>query len=144
MAGVSSADEAGEHPEGGNLGKGSRDGSLRQCDAVFESSGHDRRVQSAFDIISPTGRSWFFSIITEKMKEFDPSFSNLKEPIILRLQRARQGHFPKGGGGHPASGGEKLQILPMITHRFRRWKKQRPCSEKTLKAFRCFSSENDA
>ena len=98
-------------------------------DAVFESSGTTGGLQSAFDIIKSNGSVVVFSIITERMKEFDPSFLYLKEPIIYGSKGA--------GGAFPEAirllEEKKLQILPMITHRF-------PLEE-TAKAFKVFSDK---
>jgi threonine dehydrogenase-like Zn-dependent dehydrogenase len=98
-------------------------------DAVFESSGTTGGLQSAFDIIRSNGSIVVFSIITDKMKEFDPSFLYLKEPIIYGSKGAA-GAFPEA---IRLLEEKRLQILPMITHRF-------PLEE-TAKAFKVFEDK---
>ncbi len=98
-------------------------------DAVFESSGTTGGLQSAFDIIKSNGSIVVFSIITERMKAFDPSFLYLKEPIIYGSKGAA-GAFPEA---IRLLEEKKLQVLPMITHRF-------PLEE-TAKAFKVFEDK---
>jgi threonine dehydrogenase-like Zn-dependent dehydrogenase len=98
-------------------------------DAVYECSGTTGGLQSAFDIVRSNGSIVVFSIITERMKEFDPSFLYLKEPIIYGSKGA-SGMF---GEAMKLLEEKKLQILPMITHRF-------PLEE-TAKAFKVFSDK---
>ena len=98
-------------------------------DAVFESSGTAGALKSTFDVVKSNGEIVVFGIITERMKEFDPSFLYLKEPIIYGSTG--------GGGAFPEAlqllAEKKLQVLPMITHRF-------PLSE-TAKAFKVFADK---
>ncbi len=98
-------------------------------DAVCESSGTTGGLQSAFDVVRSNGSVVVFSIITEKMQEFDPSFLYLKEPIIYGSKGAA-GAFPEA---IRLLEEKKLQILPMITHRF-------PLAE-TAKAFQVFADK---
>ena len=51
-------------------------------DAVFESSGTAKALQSSFTVIKSNGSIVVFGIISEKIKEFDPSFLYYKEPVI--------------------------------------------------------------
>jgi threonine dehydrogenase-like Zn-dependent dehydrogenase len=98
-------------------------------DAVFESSGTAKALQSSFSVIKSNGSIVVFGIISEKIKDFDPSFLYYKEPVIY--------------GSKGASGAynetitllkeKKLSILPMITHRF--------SLEDTAKAFKVFEDK---
>ena len=51
-------------------------------DAAFESTGMPQGLQGCIDVIKSNGSIVVFGIIGERMKEFDPSFLYLKEPII--------------------------------------------------------------
>lgn len=98
-------------------------------DAVFESSGTAKALQSSFAVVKSNGSIVVFGIISEKIKEFDPSFLYYKEPII---------YGSKGSSGDYAETvklleEKKLKILPMITHRF-------PLDE-TAKAFKVFTDK---
>jgi threonine dehydrogenase-like Zn-dependent dehydrogenase len=96
---------------------------------VFESSGTAKALESAFSVVKSNGSIVVFGIISEKMKEFDPSFLYYKEPII---------YGSKGSSGDYTETvklleEKKLKILPMITHRF-------PLDE-TAKAFKVFEDK---
>jgi len=98
-------------------------------DAVFESSGTAKALESAFSVIKSNGSIVVFGIIAEKIKEFDPSFLYYKEPII---------YGSKGSSGDYAEtvtllAEKKLKILPMITHRFG--------LDETAKAFKVFEDK---
>ena len=98
-------------------------------DAAFESTGMPQGLQGCIDVIKSNGSIVVFGIIGERMKEFDPSFLYLKEPII---------YGSKGAGGAfdealKLLAEKKLKVLPMITHRF-------PLEE-TAKAFKVFSDK---
>ena len=98
-------------------------------DAVFESSGQAAALQSAFNAVRSNGSVVVFGIITDKIREFDPSFLYLKEPIIFGSKGA-SGMF---GEAMKLLEEKRLQILPMITHRF-------PLEE-TAKAFKVFEDK---
>lgn len=98
-------------------------------DAVFESSGTAKALESAFSVIKSNGSIVVFGIIAEKIKEFDPSFLYYKEPIIYGSKGASGAY----GGAIALLEEKKLKILPMITHRFG--------LEDTAKAFRVFSDK---
>lgn len=98
-------------------------------DAVFEATGRAAALQSAFDVVRPNGAVVVFGIITEKLAEFDPSFLYLKEPVIYGSKGAA-GMF---GEALRLLEEKRLQILPMITHRF-------PLEE-TARAFTLFSDK---
>ena len=75
-------------------------------DAAFESSGMAAGLQGAFDVIRSNGAVVVFGIIGERMKDFDPSFLYLKEPIIYGSKGA-SGAFddaPEAPGGEEDSG----------------------------------------
>ncbi len=98
-------------------------------DAVFESSGTAKALQSTFSVVKSNGAIVVFGIISEKIKNFDPSFLYFKEPVI---------YGSKGGSGAYSEAialleEKKLKILPMITHRF-------PLDE-TAKAFKVFTDK---
>ena len=98
-------------------------------DAVFESSGRAEALQNSFSVVKSNGSIVVFGIISEKIKEFDPSIFYYKEPII---------YGSKGSSGDYAETvklleEKKLKVLPMITHRF-------PL-EDTAKAFKVFEDK---
>ena len=98
-------------------------------DAVFESSGRAEALRSCFDVVKANGAVVVFGIISEKMKDFDPSFLYYKEPVI---------YGSKGSGGDYGEAlqllaQKKVRILPMITHRF--------LLHETAKAFKVFEDK---
>jgi threonine dehydrogenase-like Zn-dependent dehydrogenase len=95
-------------------------------DAVFESSGTAGALESAFSAVKSNGSIVVFGIIAEKIKEFDPSFLYYKEPIIFGSKGASGAY----GGAIALLEEKKLEILPMITHRFG--------LDETAKAFKVF------
>ncbi len=98
-------------------------------DAVFESSGRVDALQSAFSVVKSNGSIVVFGIISEKIKEFDPSVFYYKEPVVYGSKGA------SGAYGETIALLEqkKLKISPMITHRF-------PL-EDTAKAFKVFEDK---
>ena len=83
-------------------------------DAAIEASGTAQGLQGAFDVVKSNGAIVVFGIIGEKMKEFDPAFLYLKEPVIYG-SKGGEGAFPEA---MQLLAEKRLQILPMITHRF--------------------------
>lgn len=83
-------------------------------DAVFESSGRAEALQSAFSVVKPNGSIVVFGIIAEKIKDFDPSVFYYKEPVVYGSKGASGAY----GESIALLEGKKLEILPMITHRF--------------------------
>ena len=83
-------------------------------DAVFESSGTAEALQSSFSVVKSNGSIVVFGIISEKIKEFDPSFLYYKEPVIYGSKGASGAY----GEAIALLEEKKLKILPMITHRF--------------------------
>lgn len=98
-------------------------------DVVIEASGKTNALQTCFDIVKPNGAVVVFGIFSDKMDVFDPSFLYHKEPIIYGSKGAA-GAFPQA---LRLLEEKRLQILPMITHRF-------PL-EKTADAFRVFEDK---
>lgn len=98
-------------------------------DAVFESSGTAKALQSSFAVVKSNGSIVVFGIISEKIKEFDPSFLYYKEPVIYGSKGASGAY----GEAITLLEKKKLSILPMITHRF-------PLDE-TAKAFKVFEDK---
>lgn len=98
-------------------------------DAVFESSGTAKALQSSFAVVKSNGSIVVFGIISEKIKEFDPSFLYYKEPVIYGSKGASGAY----GEAITLLEEKKLNILPMITHRF-------PLDE-TAKAFKVFEDK---
>jgi L-iditol 2-dehydrogenase len=98
-------------------------------DAVFESSGTAKALQSSFSVVKSNGSIVVFGIISEKIKEFDPSFLYYKEPIIYGSKGASGAY----GEAMTLLEEKKLKILPMITHRF-------PLDD-TAKAFKVFTDK---
>ena len=98
-------------------------------DAVFESSGTAKALESAFSVVKSNGSIVVFGIISEKIKEFDPSFLYYKEPVIYGSKGA-SGMY---GEAIKLLEEKKLKILPMITHRF-------PLDD-TAKAFKVFTDK---
>lgn len=98
-------------------------------DAVFESSGRADALQSAFSVIKSNGSIVVFGIISDKIKEFDPSVFYYKEPVVYGSKGA------SGAYGETVALLEqkKLKILPMITHRF--------SLDDTAKAFKVFEDK---
>lgn len=95
-------------------------------DVVVEAAGTESSLKSCCNVIRPSGVLVVFGIPHEKLKEFDPFFLYEKEPIIYGSKGA--------AGAHQEAiqllEEKRLQIVPMITHRF-------PLEE-TSEAFKTF------
>ena len=83
-------------------------------DLVIEAAGNASCFASCGQVVKSKGTILSYGIFSEKIKELDLSFLYNKEPAILGS---------KGGeGGYPLAlrllEEKKLQLLPMITHRF--------------------------
>jgi threonine dehydrogenase-like Zn-dependent dehydrogenase len=101
------------------------------ADVVIEATGNASAFQSCCDVIKEKGSIVSLGIFSEKVKDFDLSFLYYKEPVI---------YGSKGGGGTIEEAmqllaDKKLQLLPMITHRF-------PLEE-TAQAFKTFEDKVD-
>lgn len=84
------------------------------ADVVIEATGNASAFQICCDVIKEKGSIVSLGIFSEKVKDFDLSFLYRKEPVI---------YGSKGGGGTSQEAiqllvGKKLQLLPLITHRF--------------------------
>lgn len=98
-------------------------------DLVVEASGNARVLEDCSKVVRPGGAIVVFGIFSNRIPDFDPSFLYLKEPVI---------YGSKGGAGAFNQAiqlleQKRLQILPMITHRF-------PLAE-TDRAFKVFSEK---
>jgi L-iditol 2-dehydrogenase len=100
-------------------------------DVVVEATGNASSFQNCCDVIKAKGTLLSFGIFSEKVKEFDLSFLYYKEPVI---------YGSKGGEGGFEEAlhlleGKRLNIIPMITHRF-------PLGE-TAKGFKTFEDKGE-
>lgn len=98
-------------------------------DVVAEAAGTTSALQDCFGILKSGGSLIAFGMFGDTIKEFDPSFLYHKEPVI---------YGSKGGAGSYQEAVQvleekRLQIVPMITHRF-------PL-EDTAEAFRTFEEK---
>lgn len=98
-------------------------------DVVVEASGNAGALQSCFDVVKPSGAVVVFGIFSDRIKNFDPSFLYYKEPVIYGSKGAA-GAFEEALN---LLADKRLEILPMITHRF-------PLSE-TAAAFKVFEDK---
>ncbi|MEW6671803.1 MAG: alcohol dehydrogenase catalytic domain-containing protein [Thermodesulfobacteriota bacterium] len=98
-------------------------------DVVVEASGSARALQSCFDVVKPSGAVVVFGIFSDRLRDFDPSFLYYKEPVIYGSKGA-DGSY---GEAMKLMSEKRIQILPMITHRF-------PLSE-TVAAFKVFEDK---
>jgi threonine 3-dehydrogenase len=81
---------------------------------VIEASGNPSCFASSCQVVKSKGTILSYGIYSAKIKEWDPSFLYNKEPVIMGS---------KGGEGAyqmalSLLAEKKLQLLPMITHRF--------------------------
>jgi L-iditol 2-dehydrogenase len=100
-------------------------------DVVVEATGNVSSFQNCCDVIKAKGTLLSFGIFSGKVKEFDLSFLYYKEPVI---------YGSKGGEGGFEEAlhlleGKRLNIIPMITHRF-------PLGE-TAKGFKTFEDKGE-
>jgi L-iditol 2-dehydrogenase len=98
-------------------------------DLAVEASGKANVLKDCIDVIKPGGSIVVFGIFSDRLSDFDPSFLYHKEPVI---------YGSKGAAGAfketiQLLEEKKLQILPMITHRF-------PLEE-TAAAFKVFEDK---
>jgi threonine dehydrogenase-like Zn-dependent dehydrogenase len=106
-------------------------GATHVVNVVVEATGNASSFQSCCDVIKAKGSLISFGIFSEKVKEFDLSFLYYKEPVI---------YGSKGGEGGFEEAlhlleGKRLNITPMITHRF--------SLEETAKGFKTFEDKNE-
>jgi len=98
-------------------------------DVVAEAAGTSSALQDCFRVLKSGGSLIAFGIFGDTIKDFDPSFLYHKEPVI---------YGSKGGDGSYQEAVQvleekRLQIVPMITHRF-------PLEE-TAEAFKTFEEK---
>ncbi|MDF1593354.1 MAG: alcohol dehydrogenase catalytic domain-containing protein [Desulfobacterales bacterium] len=98
-------------------------------DVVIEASGNAGALQSCFSVVKPSGAVVVFGIFSDRIKNFDPSFLYYKEPVIYGSKGAA-GAFEEA---LKLLAEKRLEILPMITHRF-------PLAE-TAAAFKVFEDK---
>jgi len=99
------------------------------ADVVVEATGNGSSFQTCCDVVKAKGAIVSLGIFSDRAKEFDLSFLYLKEPVI---------YGSKGGDGCHEEAIQlleegRLQIAPMITHRF-------PL-ERTAEAFKTFEDK---
>jgi threonine dehydrogenase-like Zn-dependent dehydrogenase len=98
-------------------------------DLVVEASGNARVLKDCVNVLKPGGAIVVFGMFSDRIKEFDPSFLYYKEPVL---------YGSKGAGGAYEEAlqlleEKRLQILPMITHRF--------ALAETARAFKVFEDK---
>ena len=98
-------------------------------DVAVEAAGNESSLQSCCDVIRPGGVLVVFGIFVEKVREFDPFFLYYKEPVIYGSKGAAGAH----NEAIQLLEEKRLQIIPMITHRF-------PLKE-TPEAFKIFEDK---
>ena len=98
-------------------------------DLVVEATGKANVLEDCIDVLKPGGSIVVFGIFSDRIKDFDPSFLYYKEAVVYGSKGAA-GAF-KEAIQHLEE--KKLQILPMITHRF-------PLEE-TAAAFKTFEDK---
>jgi len=99
------------------------------ADVVVEATGNGPSFQSCCNVVKAKGAIVSLGIFSDRAREFDLSFLYLKEPVI---------YGSKGGDGCHEEAiqlleEKRLQIAPMITHRF-------PL-EKAAEAFKTFEDK---
>lgn len=98
-------------------------------DLALEASGKAKVLEDCIDVLKPGGSIVVFGIFSDRLSDFDPSFLYHKEPVIYGSKGAA-GAFKQA---IQLLEEKKLQILPMITHRF-------PLKE-TAAAFKVFEDK---
>jgi len=101
------------------------------ADVVVEATGNPLSFQNACDVIKANGALISIGIFSRKVKELDLSFLYYKEPVIYGSKGAEGGYQE----AIQLLGKRKLQIKPMITHRF-------PLDE-TAKGFKTLEEQAD-
>ena len=100
------------------------------ADVVVEATGNPSAFQSACDVLKEGGALVVIGMFSKKVKEVDLSFLYYKEPIIYGSKGGEQGYEE----ALQLLEDKKLQVTPMITHRF-------PLEE-TAKGFGVFEDKN--
>jgi threonine dehydrogenase-like Zn-dependent dehydrogenase len=100
------------------------------ADVVVEATGNPSAFQSACDVLKEGGALVVIGMFSKKVKEVDLSFLYYKEPIIYGSKGGEEGYEE----ALQLLEDKKLQVTPMITHRF-------PLEE-TAKGFGVFEDKN--
>jgi len=98
-------------------------------DLAVEASGKASVLEDCIGVLKPGGSIVVFGIFSDRIKDFDPSFLYYKEPVVYGSKGAA-GAFKEA---LQILEEKKLEILPMITHRF-------PLEE-TAAAFKIFEDK---
>ena len=98
-------------------------------DLVVEATGKANVLEDCIAVLKPGGSIVVFGIFSDRIKDFDPSFLYYKEAVIYGSKGAA-GAFKEA---IQLLEEKKLQILPMITHRF--------ALEETAAAFKVFEDK---
>ena len=98
-------------------------------DLVVEATGKSNVLEDCIAVLKPGGSIVVFGIFSDRIKDFDPSFLYYKEAVIYGSKGAA-GAFKEA---IQLLEEKKLQILPMITHRF--------ALEETAAAFKVFEDK---
>jgi threonine dehydrogenase-like Zn-dependent dehydrogenase len=105
------------------------DWSPEGIDLAVEATGKAVVLEDCIEVIKPGGAIVVFGIFSDRIKDFDPSFLYYKEAVVYGSKGAA-GSFDEA---IRLLEEKKLQILPMITHRF-------PLEE-TAAAFKVFEDK---
>lgn len=100
------------------------------ADVVVEATGNPSAFQNACDVLKEGGALIVIGMFSKKVREVDLSFLYYKEPIIYGSKGGEEGYDE----ALQLLEDQKLQITPMITHRF-------PLKE-TAKGFAVFEDKN--
>jgi len=98
-------------------------------DLVVEATGKSNVLEDCIAVLKPGGSIVVFGIFSDRIKDFDPSFLYYKEAVVYGSKGAA-GAFKEA---IQLLEEKKLQILPMITHRF--------ALEETAAAFKVFEDK---
>lgn len=83
-------------------------------DLIVEASGQATVLEDCINVLKPGGSIVVFGIFSDRIKNFDPSFLYYKEPVLYG-SKGTSGAFEDA---IQLLAEKRLQILPMITHRF--------------------------
>ena len=100
------------------------------ADVVVEATGNPSAFQNACDVLKEGGALVVIGMFSKKVKEVDLSFLYYKEPIIYGSKGGEEGYEE----ALQLLEDKKIQITPMITHRF--------SLEETAKGFGVFEDKN--
>lgn len=98
-------------------------------DLAVEATGKANVLEDCIEVLKPGGSIVVFGIFSDRIKDFDPSFLYYKEAVVYGSKGAA-GAFKEA---IQLLEEKKLEILPMITHRF--------ALEETAAAFKVFEDK---